>query len=302
MSALFEQAHWFGPTKNLLGIVTLPPPGTLLRGPGIVLMNPGTLHRVGGARLNVRLARRLSAQGFASIRFDLSGLGDSEPRHDVRPYLESMAFDVQCAMDHLTTLTGLTRFALVGHCSGAAVSYTASVLDARVMALVQIEGFAYRTPRYQLYRWRRILFKTENWSALLRGEKNLRPILRRGIDALLGKKARANLPAVKAQSIEAARGPIRAPADLLPPQAEMKLALGQLIGRRVRMLNIFAGGDHHYYSYRGQFADAFVGLDFMGLLEVDYVADADHYFSAPQHQAWLDERIAKMIEKSALDI
>ena len=299
MSVIFEQAHWFGPAKNLLGIVTLPPPGTPLRGPGVVLMNPGTLHRVGGARLNVRLARCLSALGFPSIRFDLSGLGDSEPRHDVRPYLESMAADVQCAMDHLTTLSGITRFALVGHCSGAAVSYTAALSDARVMALVQIEGFAYRTRLYQLYRWRRILFNTENWLALLRGEKNLRPILRRGINALLGKKAQADLPVVKAQSIEAARGQIRGLADLLPPQAEMKLGLGQLVERRVRMLNIFAGGDHHYYSYRKQFADAFVDLDFMGLLELEHVPAADHYFSAPLHQLWLDDRIAKMIGKSA---
>jgi len=57
------------------------------------------------------------------------------------------------------------------------------------------------------------------------------------------------------------------------------------------MLHVYAGGDHHYYSYRTQFLDAFPGLDFEGLLELEHLPEADHYFSRPDHQRWLDARV-----------
>jgi pimeloyl-ACP methyl ester carboxylesterase len=296
-----EQAYWFGPSEGLLGVISVPPPGVTARGLGVGLMNAGNLLRVGGARLNVRLARNLAALGFPSIRFDLSGLGDSEPRPDPRPYLESMATDVEHALHCLSSQTGVKRFALIGHCSGAAVAYVASLSNAHVVSLVQIEGLAYPTRRYQYFRWRRILMNSSNWRELLTGKKNLQAVLGNQIASLL---ARPNAATVQppAESLDTIRQNIRNLVDLRPSREQMQAGLSQLVSRRVRMLNIFAGGDHHYYSYREQFADAFPGLDFRGLLELEHVTDANHYFSAQRHQAWLDQRIATTIQRVADDL
>ena len=300
MNALNEQAHWFGPSENLFGIVTLPPEGTPVRGPGVVMMNPGTLHRVGGARLNVRIARQLAASGFPSIRFDLSGLGDSEPRHDVRPYLESMSADVGHAVDHLVSQTGLVHFAIVGLCAGAAVSYTAALSDARFVALVQLEGFAYATRLYKPFQIGRRLLDGKKWQKVLRGEKSLRPMIARILSKLTtGKNQADRAPIRKIQSLEEARGAERDLVNLIPPQSKMRDGLGLLVARNVRMLNVFAGKDHPYYSYKGQFVDAFPGLDFKGLLAVERIAGADHLFSAPEHQTWLIDRIHATIEGTA---
>ena len=303
MSTLNEQAYWFGPSDNLFGIITMPPLGTPLRHFGVVMMNPGTLHRVGGARLNVRLARQLAARGFPSIRFDLSGLGDSGPRHDTRPYLDSMAADVSHAVDFLTKKTDATQFAVVGLCAGAAVSYAAALSDARFAALVQLEGFAYPTRLYKLFQWRSRLLNSAKWIELLNGKKPLRPIISRALRRLLGRKQQSDSAAEQAQqSLEDARAAERHLVNLLPAQANMRAGLDLLVSRRVRMLNVFAGIDHPYYSYRGQFVDAFPDLDFKGLLEVEHVTDADHLFSAPQHQIWLDDRITTVIERTARDL
>lgn len=286
----FETATWFGNEQSLFGIVSLPPGREGL--PGVVLMNPGTLHRVGGARLNVRIARSVASRSLPSIRFDLSGLGDSEARSDGSSYRDSTIADLSAAMSELERLAGCTTFLLIGHCTGAAMSYQAALVDERIIGLVQLEGFAYRTPLYHYHKWKRILLNPANWAALLRGEKDLRPMLRRAIrNSFPARREPTAVQAVEAQSVAEARNQIRGLADLLPPRAEMRAGLAQLIARRVRMLHIYAGGEHHYYSYRQQFQDAFPGLDTACLLEVEHLPDADHYFSAPAHQAWLDSRL-----------
>ena len=76
-----EKAIRMGDDSSLVGIVTGPAPGTDDQGkPAFVMLNSGILHRVGSCRLNVRMARALSAHGFTSLRFDFSGVGDRDHR------------------------------------------------------------------------------------------------------------------------------------------------------------------------------------------------------------------------------
>ncbi len=74
-----EEALRFGPNGSLIGIVT--DPSEEERGknlPAFLLLNAGHLHRVGPNRHYVSIARKLSAMGFTVLRFDFSGIGDSE--------------------------------------------------------------------------------------------------------------------------------------------------------------------------------------------------------------------------------
>src|ERR1044072_1198890 len=45
--------------------------------PTIVFFNAGMIHRIGPNRIHVKLARKLSNEGYDVFRFDLGGQGDS---------------------------------------------------------------------------------------------------------------------------------------------------------------------------------------------------------------------------------
>lgn len=79
-----RKAFTFGSHGGLVGVVCEPDAGPRPDVPAVLLFNVGLNHRVGPGRLNVDLARRLAHSGYATLRFDLSGLGDSEPRDDPR--------------------------------------------------------------------------------------------------------------------------------------------------------------------------------------------------------------------------
>lgn len=72
-----ERAVRLGPV-GLFGITTVPEDGG--SGPWMMFVNVATEHHIGPGRLWVDLARRWAAQGLRSVRFDLSGCGDSPVR------------------------------------------------------------------------------------------------------------------------------------------------------------------------------------------------------------------------------
>jgi hypothetical protein len=77
MTDLDESTLCFGAEQSLIGVLARP--GEAL-GParvGCLLLNVGVNHRIGPRRLNVKLARALAGLGIPSLRFDLSGVGDS---------------------------------------------------------------------------------------------------------------------------------------------------------------------------------------------------------------------------------
>src|SRR5262249_47315353 len=77
LPALRETPLLFGEEQRLFGVLT-DPPGPIATGkPVVCFLNVGSNSHVGPHRMNVDLARDLAAQGYATFRFDVSGLGDS---------------------------------------------------------------------------------------------------------------------------------------------------------------------------------------------------------------------------------
>src|SRR5688572_9848173 len=111
-----EHAVSFGAAGNLSGILC-EPDQPIDGAPAVLMWNVGIHHRVGAFRIWVDLARRLSAAGFTSLRFDLSGMGDSEPRRGATEDVERQE-DLDEAMAFVTKRTGLKTFAPIGFCSG----------------------------------------------------------------------------------------------------------------------------------------------------------------------------------------
>jgi len=79
-----ERAVWLGPA-GLFGIRTESDSGG--PGPACIFLSVANDHRIGPGRLWVQLSRSLAAHGFACVRIDVNGFGDS-PARDGRPVQE----------------------------------------------------------------------------------------------------------------------------------------------------------------------------------------------------------------------
>jgi pimeloyl-ACP methyl ester carboxylesterase len=188
--SLAQTALRFGAGDRLFGVLTEPAGGPARR-TAIVLLNIGANHHVGANAVYSRWAPRLAERGFASLRFDLGGLGDSDPapgggENDVYP--DSAVADVQAALATLRA-RGLDRFVLAGICSGGYHAFKAAVDDPAVVGLVIVntQTYDYRgepieiTERRRLNvaqtAWlRRSALQVDKWKKLLSGRANLRSI------------------------------------------------------------------------------------------------------------------------------
>lgn len=155
---------------TLLGILAKPetPAET-----GVVVIVGGPQYRVGSHRQFVLLSRTLADAGYAVLRFDYRGMGDSEgqPRD-----FEAVSADIAAAIDALQQrLPSIKQVALWGLCDGAsaALLYCHETHDPRVSGLcllnpwVRSEASLART-QVKHYYTRRLLQK-EFWLKLLRG-------------------------------------------------------------------------------------------------------------------------------------
>ena len=99
-------------SESLVGVFTAAEPSDDHGRPAIIFLNAGLLHRIGPNRLYVRMAREMAGRGFSSLRFDLSGIGDSLPRTDGLPLRAAALRDVQDALDFLSRKRTLSSFIL----------------------------------------------------------------------------------------------------------------------------------------------------------------------------------------------
>lgn len=149
-----ERALTFGPA-NLVGILTQPDPEVVLDGaPVQVILNSGILHRAGTSRVYVKVARALAEIGITTLRFDFSGIGDSEVRRgESVPIEERFILETREAMDYLQEALGSHRFVLGGLCSGADGAFWTALVDERVVGVWQIDAFTYPTTGYYARRF-----------------------------------------------------------------------------------------------------------------------------------------------------
>ena len=138
-----ERVFTFGRGSSLVGILT-EPSRPRRNSPALLMWNVGVNHRVGPLRFNVDLARALAEVGFTSLRFDISGLGDSAVRQDARAEHERAAADVREAMSALQSRNIASSFGLVGFCSSVDAAH-AVASDPSVRGAVFIEGYTFRT-------------------------------------------------------------------------------------------------------------------------------------------------------------
>jgi hypothetical protein len=128
------------------------PRSALESAPAVLLVNAGAGHRIGDGRLGVLMARRLAAQGIASLRMDLGGIGDSL-HHDDAPTIEALytlhsVTDATAGVEWLMS-SGHREVAMFGVCSGAYVGIHTALAHPRVVGCmsVNLPFFLWRAPQ-----------------------------------------------------------------------------------------------------------------------------------------------------------
>jgi pimeloyl-ACP methyl ester carboxylesterase len=266
-----EKGVRFGGSASLVGVLTDAAPGTLSDGlPAVIFLNSGILHRVGSCRLHVRMGRAFSAAGFHSLRFDFSGIGDSDQRRDSLPFEESAVVETREAMDYLTKVKGVQSFLLIGLCSGADMAHETAVKDERVSGMVLIDAWAYKTLAYQIHRIGPQITNLSAW-------KNSIAVRLRGLRA---EKEQDRLCVPSSSGVEYEMPKY---VRVFPPRKRVEMELKSLVARRVRMFNIWTGGLPEY-NHQGQHAATFRSVRFGDFLREEWIPDADHIVTGLHHQ------------------
>lgn len=257
---MIESVCQFGAADSLVGILTQPEEEKRNGGPVVVLLSAGLLHRVGPFRLYISLARELARFGVSSLRFDLSGIGDSGPSKVAAAIEERTLADIAAAYDYLQDNHGVAQFVVGGLCSGADDAFRAALADQRVVGSFQLDGLGYRTKRYYrghvLKHYLPRLASSDKWKKLA---------------AKIGEKNEEQ----QAVSIAGGEEDLH---RLMPSQAEAKSGLAVMAERGQQSLLIYTGGASSYYNYPGQIYDNFPELRACSTVNECFMPESDHTF------------------------
>lgn len=277
-----EKALSFGPEKSLIGVATLP--STPKSGaPFVILLNAGLMHRVGPFRMSVELARHLAARGIGVLRFDLSSIGDSPARPGLSPE-ESAVADCRDAIDLAAERFGATRFVVAGLCTGAMNSHRAALADERVVGMVLLDGYAYKTLSYDIQRVARHLESTE---AVL---GSVRSLFRKAKQAISH-----DAPAPASEPSPPSDERIGIFYQEWPPAEKVHRELERILARGVQALFVYTGGWDGFVHAR-QFDEMFPALRHRERAKVRYFPEADHTYYLRGQREDMQREVTTFVE------
>lgn len=225
-----EQTLIFGPESHLVGTVTLPTARMAGHANTMALLtNAGVIPRIGPHRLNVLLARHLAELGIATMRFDMSGLGESRRSGSRRSTGEQFVADTRSAMDVAQARFGAERFFMVGFCSGGDVANLVAQEDERLRAIVLWDSYVYPTRKAKLIGLMHRL-KQNSFGTLVR--KGLRRAARL-----------ARPPDKGSETAPAALAPTIFGRSQMPPRDDFGRGIRGLVDRGVEVFFLYSGGE-----------------------------------------------------------
>jgi hypothetical protein len=281
---LSESAIAFGQFNHLLGVWNEPEERRY--NTAVIFVTAGMLHHCGPFRLHVDAARELASQGIPSLRFDLSGIGESLAVGSQGTSLDRAASEIREAIDWIGNATDkscngkIGKVILFGLCSGADDSLHAAPLDERIVGLIAIDGCGYRTPGYYLRRVFKFylprVLSLAKWKGLWHRHRQLKTAVPRSLQP--GYDVREFPSRRKAQQI-----------------------FKVLLQRDVHLHFIYTGGSEsgQYYNYDGQFKAMFPRMHRDPRLTHRYLADMDHVAFLCEDRARLVSHITQIAARFA---
>jgi hypothetical protein len=253
--------------SGLFGVLTRPQESP--RDTGFIFINAGLLHRVGPFRLYVDIARRLAQSGFASIRLDLSGKGDSDALSGVS-LAESNIANISAAYGKLKQETGVTKFSLGGLCSGADDALQAGPEFDNLAGIFMFDGYAPKTTRYYINRFGPKLFSARSWF------NRIKPASSQG---------------------EQSGGGVGGMRNWGTPR-EMLDRYATLVDQGAHILAIFSGWNGNCYVYPSQLISAINHPGTPSLVSELHFPDATHLFPISQHRRLAIDGVVDWAERS----
>jgi len=291
-----EAAVSFGEHSQLVGVYTPAMQASECELCAIYI-TAGLLHHIGPTRLHVELSRDLSNHNVAGLRFDLSGIGDSETSSLGGYFTERSVAEVRSAMDFLQQRFEHKRFILIGLCSGADDALATAQVDSRVQGVVLLNGYAYPSPagKFKLYRFKEFylprLFMLHKWV------NKLKRLVAGGNKTSNLTDAAAVNPELVDASEKAAIQALDDDYRYIPPMAETGKIIQALSAAGVQLFFVYNGSEHDTYTYQGQLKDMFPELVGNDRVKEAYLKEADHTFIVKTDRdklsTWLQEWFAE---------
>ncbi len=139
-----EQPFCFGAKDAVFGVLCRP---VGVASPvAALLVHEGSTHSIGNGRAYVALARRLAREGHASLRFDLTGTGDSPAHGNTRnPHYDPQRMAECVAGLDLLEREGYGQAVALGLCAGAYTAQEVTLADRRVLGnvLINLQKFVW---------------------------------------------------------------------------------------------------------------------------------------------------------------
>lgn len=160
--------------SRLVGVAAIP---EISADVGVLILVGGPQYRVGSHRQFTLLARSLAESGFASLRFDYRGMGDSEGE---KCGFDEAEDDISSAIDTLlASAPGVTRVVLWGLCDAASSALIFAYRHPRVAGVILLNPWVHSgvySPQVKLAHYYRPAFaKRHQWRRLLSGQIRLLP-------------------------------------------------------------------------------------------------------------------------------
>ncbi len=143
----------------------------------IVMLHGWSGYRTGPHQMLTRAAREFAASGFDVLRFDFAGRGDSDGETETAT-LATMADDARAAMRWCKSEKSVSRFVLLGLCSGCEVAFACAterevvavaLWSAPVFAAGQSDQRRARKRIHHLKQYARKLLRPSTYAKLLSG-------------------------------------------------------------------------------------------------------------------------------------
>jgi pimeloyl-ACP methyl ester carboxylesterase len=254
------------------------PPRDEVARPAILFLNTGWYARTGANRMAVTLARHYAQQGFASLRLDLAGVGDSAaaPEGDSVVYNLKSRTDVSAAIDWLEA-RGHPQVVLFGMCSGAYLAFQVAQRDPRVVGQVVVNA--------QRFEW------SEKDSLHMAGRTTGRSageLVQEGVRAALrpGKLRRllTGEPAAWRMVRAVGHRALQALRNRLVPGGDTKVAreLRTMLNRGVKTMLVFSARDAGLAECDRQFGEGLAMIGPRDGFSLEIVEGASHTFSELQ--------------------
>ena len=270
-----EQVLTFGEDNRLTGVITPTTPEMTAEplAPVLIILSAGIVHRIGPHRLHVKLARRAASLGFPTLRFDLSGLGESLPAAPGIGYEAQAVADTRAAIAQMQAVFGSRTIILAGLCSGADNAYRAALEDEAVTGLILLDPYAYENRSAKIAY---LAKRAQDPEKLMRFVGNLP-------NKLMGTDRAGQLAYEPTPDGQEDPDNDRIP----PPRAAFGRDLEKLASRGTEMCLVYTHSVHHCLNRPEHFFATFSEFDFRDRITVFTAMDATHTFSTLESQGKL---------------